>query len=265
VSGIRQAAAFLLFQAGRTADRAARLSHYLAIGTCRLADLRAGIRDSWEDFYATDDASRGFLLLAWEEALAERFFPAGSHLLVIGCGAGRDLIALAERGCQVTGIEPSASALRQARRALADRKIPAALMEGFFEDEPIQDSFDTVIFSYYSYASIPVSRRRIEALRKAAGLLEPGGHVVVSYASRLAPPRRYLIRLGRTLARLCRSDWRLEEGDVVWENRRARPSYSYTHAFAPGELEREASDAGLTPVLRELTSDGSVVIVLEGP
>lgn len=262
MTGIRDAAAFLLFQTGRTADRVARLSHYLAIGTCRLTDLRDNIRNSWEDFYSTDGLESP-RLLEWEEALVSRWFAPGSRLMVIGCGSGRDLIALAERGCQIAGVEPSASAVQQARRALADRRIQATVLEGFFEDVPIDGTFDGVMFSYYSYACIPVSRRRVDALRKAAGLLGPGGHVVISHAANVAPPRGYLVRMGRAVARVCGSDWRLEEGDVVWENRRARRSYSYTHAFAPGELEREASCAGLTTVSTEFTRDGSVVMVLE--
>lgn len=259
---LRRAAEVGLFHTGRTADRVARVSHYLAIGTCQLAELRENIRRSWDDFYA-NDGSLPPRLLDWEESVVERRFPPGSGLLVIGCGSGRDLIALAKRGCRVTGVEPAARAVRLARIAVAEHQIPADIVEGFFEDAPIEGAFDGVIFSYYSYACIPVTRRRTEALRKAAGLLSSGGCVVISHAANLARPRRYLVRLGRAAGCLCGSDWRLEDGDVVGENRRARPSYSYTHAFGPGELEREAAGAGLHPVATELATDGSLVAVLE--
>ena len=258
---IRRVAASVLFHAGRTADRVARLSHYLAAGTFQLADMRRSIRDSWQDFY-TGDAARAPLLLPWEDALYERFVPAGSHVLVIGCGSGRDLVALAQRGYQVTGIEPADAAIREARRMLRDRNLSAPLIEGFFEDAPVSGAFDAVIFSYYCYASIPVSRRRIEALKKAAGLLRPGGHIVVSHAASTVPPRAVLITLAQLSGRLCGSDWRLEAGDVVWDNRTLRPSYSYTHAFQPGELEHEAAAAHLKPAFRETTADQSVVMVL---
>lgn len=258
---IRRAAALALFHAGRTADRLARLSHYMAIGTFRLAEMRASIRNSWDDFYASDTPAAP-LLLTWEDTLFERFMKRGSHVLVVGCGSGRDLVTLTERGCHVTGIEPSASAVRQAQHLLKERHGQATVVEGFFEDASIQGTFDAVVFSYYCYAFIPVSRRRMDALRKAAALLKPDGHVIVSHASGIPPPRRLLIRVARASAILSRSDWRLEEGDVIWENRRRRPSYSYTHAFGPGELDREAAAAGLTPVFHQHATDGSVIAVL---
>ena len=164
----------------------------------------------------------------------------------------------------MTGVEPSVSAIGHAQRLLQERQVSAALVTGFFEDTPIQGAFDAVIFSYYCYAFIPVSRRRTGALRRAAALLKPGGHVLVSHASRSSPPRGLLIRIARTIAALSGSDWRLEAGDVIWENRRSRPSYSYTHVFAAGELEREAAAAGLTTVFHEATADGSVVAVFGG-
>lgn len=260
---IRRVVASVLFHAGRTADRLARLSCYLAIGTFRLADMRESIRQSWEDFHGAE-SPQAVRLLPWEDVLVERFMPPGSHVLVIGCGSGRDLAALAERGCQVTGVEPSDSAIGQAQRMLRERNVPATLVPGFFEDVPVPGAFDAVIFSYYCYAFIPVSRRRIDALRKAAALLKPGGHVLVSHASGIVRPRAALIRIARMVGALSGSDWRLEAGDVVWENRRSRPSYSYTHAFAAGELEREAAAAGLTTVCQEAAADGAVVTVFGG-
>ncbi len=257
----RRVAASVLFHAGKTADRSARLSHYLAAGTLRLADMRDSIRNTWQDFYEGDPA-RAPRLLPWEETLYDRFVPAGSHVLVVGCGSGRDLVALGQRGYQVTGIDPSERAITEARRRLLERKLSASLIAGFFEDAPVSGRFQAVIFSYYSYALIPVSRRRIEALKKAARLVAPGGHIVVSHAANIIPPRAFLIQLAQLSGRLFGSDWRLEPGDVVWDNRTTRPSYSYTHTFQPGELEHEAAAADLTPVFRETTADQSVVMVL---
>ena len=263
MSRIRRIAASVLFHAGRTADRVARLSHFAAAGTFQLAEMRHSIRDSWQDFYA-NDACGAPRLMPWEEAVYDRFVPRGADVLVIGSGSGRDLVALVERGYHVTGIEPAEAAIRQARRMLLERQLSATLIEGFFEDAAVSGGFDAVIFSYYCYAFIPVSRRRIDALKKAATLLTPGGHVVVSHAANTVRPRALHIRLAQVSGRLAGSDWRLEAGDAVWDNRTARPSYSYTHAFEPGELEREAAAARLKPVFRETTTDRSVVVVL-GP
>jgi SAM-dependent methyltransferase len=258
---IRRVAAWMLFQSGKTAERLARLSHYMAVGTLSLSEMRADIRDGWNDFYSSDPAPAP-LLLDWEDQLAKRFLPSGSAVLVVGGGGGRDLVGLAERGCTVTSVEPSETAIQHARRVLAERHLAATLISGFFEDAVIPGTFDAVIFSYHCYAFIPGAARRTEALRKAAGLLNPGGHILVSHASRIGKPHPVLVTLGRLVATVCHSDWRLEPGDVVWENRRGQPTYSYTHAFAPGELEREASAANLTLVFQKDTNTGSLVAAM---
>jgi hypothetical protein len=108
-----------------------------------------------------------------------------------------------------------------------------------------------------------MSARRVEALKKARGLLNPGGHVLISHASGTRRPNGVLISLARTAGRLWRSDWRLEPGDIVWDNRRRGSSYSYTHAFGPGELEAETTAAGLTPMFTEVAGDGSLVMLLQ--
>jgi SAM-dependent methyltransferase len=251
----------MLFQLGKTAERLARLAHYMAVGTLSLSEMRAHIRDGWNDFYSSDHAPAP-LLLDWEERVVERFLPSGSAVLVVGGGGGRDVVALAERGYTVTGVEPSETAIQHARCVLTERHVAATLITGFFEEAVIPGTFDAVIFSYHCYALIPVSARRTEALRKAAVRLNPGGHILVSHASRIPQPHPVLVNLGRFVATLCRSDWRLEPGDVVWENHRERPTYSYTHAFAPGELEREAAAANLTLVFRQDTNTGSLVAAM---
>jgi SAM-dependent methyltransferase len=251
----------MLFQSGKSAERLARLSHYMAVGTLSLAEMRAHIRDGWNDFYSSDPPPASGLL-DWEDQLAKRFLPSGSAVLVVGAGGGRDLVGLAERGCTVTGVEPSQTAIQHARCVLTERHVAATLISGFFEDADVPGTFDAVIFSFHCYAFIPVAVRRTEALRKAAGLLNPGGHILVSHASRTAKPHPVLVTVGRLVATVCRSDWRLEPGDVVWENRRGRPTYSYTHAFAPGELEREASSANLAVVFQQDTNTGSLVAAM---
>ncbi|HWF86350.1 MAG TPA: class I SAM-dependent methyltransferase [Vicinamibacterales bacterium] len=264
MSRVRQGVRFALFQAGRGADRVASLSHYLAAGTLRLAEMKDSIRQTWSDFYDRHPAFDAGLL-PWEEDLVERFVPAGARVLLIGCGSGRDLLAFAERGYEVTGVEPAASALLIARRTLLERRLSATLVEGFFEDVPIPGAFDVVIFSFYCYTFIPESRRRIESLRKAAALLKPGGHILISHASTSVRPRRIVISLARMIGALCGSDWRLEAGDLVWDTRASAPAYSYSHTFGSGELECEAAAASLAPVFHRQTLDNVVVALMGRP
>jgi SAM-dependent methyltransferase len=260
---LRRLARNVLFLTGRAADRAASLSHYLAVGTLQIAEMKDSIRRTWQDFYGAH-AETETSFLPWEREFVDRFVPAGSRVLLIGCGSGRDLIAFAEHGCEVTGVEPVAAALQIAQRTLVERRLSATLVEGFFDDVSLAGGFDVAIFSYYCYASIPESARRIASLRKAAALLTPDGHLLVSHARHGVPARRGAIALARLAGALCRSDWRLEAGDLVWDNRTSAAAYSYTHTFEAGELAREAAAAGLTVVFERETG-GTVAVALRRP
>ena len=72
-------------------------------------------------------------------------------------------------GYRVTALEPARLAIATCRRQLAMRGLSAEIIEGFFEDVPLPRRFDVIIFSGCCYNFMPESRRRIAALRKAAG------------------------------------------------------------------------------------------------
>jgi len=251
----------LLFRVGHTAQRVARVTDYLAIGTRQLSDLRHDSLRMWQAFYDTH-RFHDSRLMPWESDVVDRFVARGADVLLIGCGSGRDLLPLAERSCKVTGLDPVRTSLDIARGMLAERGLTASLLEGFFEEAALDGAFDAVIFSYYCYSVIPESGRRVEMLQKAARLLKAGGHIVVSVGSKTVRPHPWLVRVGQLSGALCGSDWRIEPGDLVWNNRQSAPSYSYTHAFKPGEIEREAEAANLAVVYRHTSEDNTAVTVL---
>jgi len=131
MTGLRTLSASLLFSVGRTAQRVARVTDYLAIGTRQLSDMRHDSLASWQAFYDTH-RSHDSRLLPWESEVVDRFIAPGADVLLIGCGSGRDLLPLAERSCRVTGLDPVGSSLDIARGMLAARGLNATLVEGFF-------------------------------------------------------------------------------------------------------------------------------------
>jgi SAM-dependent methyltransferase len=247
-----------LFRISRTAVVVSSLFDYLAVSTLRLAEVRDGIRRGWQDFGGRDaDIAAG--LMSWEEDLVERFVQPGARVLIIGSGSGRDVIALAERGCELTGVEPADSPVRAARRALSERRLKATIVEGFFEDAPLSGNFEVIMFSYYCYTYIVESHRRVFALRKAVDLLAAGGHILISYPI-LVRPRSIIVKISRIMGALCRSDWRVEAGDLISVvGARNQSFYDYTHAFQAGEIEREAAAAGLELVYGRNFLDGRVI------
>lgn len=250
-----------LFHTGRVADRLSRATTYVAAGTRHIDDIKRDSQEVWDSFYETHGTSETGLL-PWERDYVERFVSPGAGVLLVGCGSGRDLLPLVERGCRVTGIDPSRNALAIAERLLHARGISAPLVHGFFEDVAISEKFDVVVFSYYCYSTIAMAQNRIAALTKGASVLNPDGHVIVSFAAPSPRPRATLTRLGNLAGILSRSDWRIESGDMIWDNRASRPSLSFTHLFEEGEVEREAVAAKLRVVCRDIGDDHTNVLVL---
>jgi SAM-dependent methyltransferase len=222
---------------------------YFAAGTLDLEALRGHIAHSWSD-YNTEEAEIGSGLFKWEEVLAAEFIARGDRVLLVGSGTGRDIFALVDRGVHVTGVEPSARTATIARAAAAERHVPVSIVEGFFEDVNLTESFDVVLFSNFCLSYIPGSRRRVDALKKARARLSPGGRVIVSTLFRQRPPRGRPVRIGRLAGALTRSGWRVEDGDQFQVIRGQPPNLHYEHIFGPGEIEREAAEAGLTVVGR---------------
>ena len=223
---------------------------YAAMGTMRLSDLREGIERRWGEFFL-DEADITSGLMPWEVEVVTQCVQPADRVLVIGCGTGRDLLALAEMGFRVTGLEPSARASRLPPGYWRERRVNVPIIHGFFEDAPLDTPFDVISFSWFCYSYIPDSRRRVAVLEKAARHLAPGGRILISCRSMGEAPSSRLIDLQRFVARLSGSDWRLEKGDIVAPFRwTGHTTFSYEHVFVPGEFEAEAALAGLQIVFR---------------
>src|SRR5262249_49658193 len=125
--------------------------------------------------------------------------------------------------------------------------LRAPLHRAGIETAELRRAYDVVVFSAYSYCSVPESRSRVAVLEKVKSALAPGGRIIVPYLPRTR--RRTLpLRLTRLVARLARSDRRPEPGDKVWVSLTREMSIEFDHEFEPAELEAEARAAGLRVV-----------------
>ena len=234
---------------------------YLAAGTLRLQELRGAIANTWEEFGRSEDQILSGLM-DWESALYDRFLKPEDRILVVGCGTGRDLIALLKLGYRVEGLDVARRAVALARRMLEKEGLQAELHTGPIEAVALPESFDVFTFSGSCYGYIPQADSRIGVLRKIKAHLTPGGRVLISYDPAEEPPRSLAIGLTRFMARLTRSDWRPERGDVIGRAAGNEPAISYEHNFREGELEDEARAAGLTVVFHERRDVGTAVLVV---
>ncbi|TQJ31282.1 SAM-dependent methyltransferase [Microbacterium sp. SLBN-146] len=115
------------------------------------------------------------------------FVPTRS--LDLGCGEGADVVWLARRGWDATGIDLSAAAIARAQAAAEEAGVSARFIAGDLDDtDPlgaagIDGSFGLVTASFL-HSRVALDRAR--ALRRAAGLVARGGHLLV--VSHAAPP-----------------------------------------------------------------------------
>ena len=106
----------------------------------------------------------------------------GMHFLEMGCGAGPNLLWLAQKGITVSGVDVAPTALRLARETLEHHGHAAhigQLLEASVSTVPLADaSFDGIVescvFQHLGRAD------RDAAFREVARLLKPGG-VFVGY------------------------------------------------------------------------------------
>jgi len=99
----------------------------------------------------------------------------GKRVLEIGFGPGHLQVVLNRQGFQAVGLDESPQMIRQARRNLAQNKLPAALSRGYAQTLPFATgSFDNVLSTFPSEYIIDVA-----TLSEAWRVLRPGGRLVI--------------------------------------------------------------------------------------
>jgi len=200
-----------------------------------------------------------------EVHLLERMPVRAGRLLLLGIGGGREAVAFAQMGFEVTGVdfvpEMVAHAKANARRHHVE-------IEGLVQDisdlELAQASFEVVWFSTDGYSFIPTRRLRISMLQRLHHALQPGGCVVCQfswnpYGATYSPRRQ---RLGSLVAILIGGNREFEDGDRLFGG------LEFIHSFqSEPELCSEFESAGFSlhylSVGEETCMDGAILV--KGP
>ena len=250
-----------LYHCGRMFQRAATLWFYAAAGALRLTDLRAAIEREWDEAGASQWEGYNWSgLMSWERDFYLRFLQPDDRVLVVGCGTGRDLLALLQLGYKAEGLDVAPQCTATARQLLRQRGFEVPLYTGAIETVGLPGRFDAFIFAWFCYSYIPQSETRTHVLRKLGDHLNPSGRILVTYAPAKTLPRRLPIRLTGLIAWATRSDWRPEYGDFVQVANRGRYFAHYERKFTREGLEGEARAAGLTVAFHEQGDVGMAVL-----
>jgi SAM-dependent methyltransferase len=247
----------------RALDRGVTASTFLAAGLLRLDALGDHAAENWQHFgLAQTEADIAAGLFEWETTFYGRFLRPGDRVLLVGCGSGRDLVALLAQGHRVEGLEPVAACAALARERVARHGLSAEIhVVDITTAAPPPGIFDVVIFSWFCYSYIPLRARRIAVLGTVREHLGPGGRILISYVLGAPAPRRLPWQLARLAAQVSRNDWRPEYGDVFLA-RHDTGRIHFEHRFQPDEIEHEARAAGLAVAFHEHPSDGNIALVV---
>jgi cyclopropane fatty-acyl-phospholipid synthase-like methyltransferase len=100
--------------------------------------------------------------------------PSDFRILELGCGVGNNVIALAQMGFHVTGVDFSANAIEKAKLRAREKNVQIDLFIGAIEDfDPNTGPFDLV---FDRGAFVCLSDSKVAAsLEKVNNYLKPGG------------------------------------------------------------------------------------------
>jgi SAM-dependent methyltransferase len=178
---------------------------------------------------------------------------AGSYVVELGVGTGRIALPIARAGVRVVGVDSSPRMLdvcsrRAARAGLGDL---LDLRLGDLRDPPVDGTSALVICPFRSYLHLQTDRERLEALRAAWMLLEPGGRLVFDV---FAPASDDIVETnGRWLERepeiYERADWNASARTFILRVRGPRAETAMKLAWTtPEDWRRLLEEAGFAIV-----------------
>ena len=199
-----------------------------------------------QETYRTDEWNEQGLF-PWERQLVEDHLGGRGRVVVVGCGGGREVLALLAEGFDAQGYEPHPDLVEYARGLVARRGHPDRV-HGCPRDRfpTAVRECEAVVVGWGALSLIPGSDTRVRFLSEARERLPEGGPLVLSFfdTAQWSRELRWTARLANGLRRL-RGAGPVELGDTLAPN--------LAHVFTRQSLTAELEAAGL-----ELAFYGSV-------
>lgn len=144
-----------------------------------------------------------------KEILEKHFQNKKAKILLLGCGGGRESIALAKLGFHVTGVDMVEEAISIAENIAEKERVQIDFVCNEFSELSLPyDSFDYAFFSLWLYEQIPSMKKRVEIVRSLKMILKNEGKVIFHFhLSNLSPNEKRLYPFHKAIA------W------ITWGNR----------------------------------------------
>lgn len=121
----------------------------------------------------------------YEEIIINTYCTPQSKVLIIGCGAGRESLAIAKKNFQVTGIDIVENLAKISYKTGKKESIRANFLTMNAKDMAFKsESFDSVILLNQVISLIPLRKNRIKTLTECRRVLKNNGTIIITTHSR---------------------------------------------------------------------------------
>ncbi|MEW6170004.1 MAG: methyltransferase domain-containing protein [Candidatus Omnitrophota bacterium] len=165
-----------------------------------------------------------------EKEFIEKYNFKKNKCLILGCGGGREAIALAKLGIDVIGVDFVKEMVDMAMENSLRSEIRMKFVIGDFTNLFFkQFSFDLSMITSCMYGSIPTRERRISFLKEVKKALKEGAKLYISFWGMGPKDNNRFFILRKVIAFLSFGNFRYQKGD------RILPSNEFHHLFNSNE------------------------------
>jgi len=105
-------------------------------------------------------------------------------VLEAGCGTGRILIPLAEKGINIYGVDPAINMLAVLKNKIGNKNLAVELKEGDIENIPYPDNTFDVVYTMHVLMHMSIHKKAISEMYR---ILKPRGKMIMDFPNKSSP------------------------------------------------------------------------------